>query len=129
MASGEAATTINRSADDVWKLIGNFGGLAEVMPGVDTCTVEGDVRTLGMMGMTVKEQLRDVDDRARRISYSLIESPIPNLESHTATITVTPDGDAAHVTWAVDVVPDELLAVFTPIYEQSLEAFKAKMEV
>ena len=32
------------------------------MPGVETCVVDGDVRTIGMMGIEIKEQLRDLDD-------------------------------------------------------------------
>jgi carbon monoxide dehydrogenase subunit G len=128
MASGSTEVLIDRSPDDVWKLLREFGSLAEWMPGVETCTVEGDVRTLGMMGMQVKEQLRKLDDDNRTIAYSLIESPMGNLESHTATISVTPEGSGSHVTWEVDVKPDDLLAIFVPIYEGSVQAIKTKME-
>src|SRR2546428_264245 len=46
MASGEAEVSIARRPDDVWKVIREFGGLADYMPGVESCTVDGDVRTL-----------------------------------------------------------------------------------
>ncbi len=128
MASGKAEVSIDRSPDDVWKLLREFGSLAEWMPGVETCTVDGDVRTLGMMGMQVKEQLRSLDDDTRTISYSLIESPIGNLESHLVTIAVTPEGAGAHVTWSIDVTPDDLLGIFLPIYEGSVGAIKKKVE-
>src|SRR6185503_3691603 len=117
MASGKAEISIDRSPDDVWKLLREFGGLAEWMPGVETCTVEGDVRTLGMMGMEVKERLEKLDDDNRVIAYSLFDAPIPNLESHLCTISVTPEGGGSHVTWAVEVSPDDLLGIFLPIYE------------
>jgi carbon monoxide dehydrogenase subunit G len=129
MASGKAEVSIDRSPDDVWKLLREFGGLAEWMPGVETCTVEGDVRTLGMMGMEVKEQLRGLDEDGRAISYSLIESPIGNLESHLVTIAVAPEGAGSHVTWTVDVKPDDLLGIFLPIYEGSVQAIKKKLEL
>jgi carbon monoxide dehydrogenase subunit G len=128
VASGQAEVSIDRSPDDVWKLLREFGGIAEWMPGVETCTVEGDVRTLGMMGMQVKEQLRGLDEDAHQISYSLIESPIGNLESHLVTIAVAPEGTGSHVTWSVEVTPDELLGLFLPIYEGSVLEIKKKVE-
>jgi carbon monoxide dehydrogenase subunit G len=128
VASGHAEVSIDRSPDDVWKLLREFGGIAEWMPGVETCTVDGDVRTLGMMGMQVKEQLRVLDEDARTISYSLIESPIGNLESHLVTIAVAPEGAGSHVTWSVEVAPDELLGLFLPIYEGSVLEIKKHVE-
>jgi len=128
MAQGKAEVSINRSPDEVWKVIREFGTLDEWMPGVDKCTLNGDVRTIEMMGISVKEQLRSSDDAARTVSYSVIESPMGNLESHTATITVEPEGTGSHLTWTVDVSPDELLGLFVPIYEGSCTALKEKFE-
>ena len=128
MADGKAEVSIDRSPDEVWKVVREFGGLDEWMPGVETCTVDGDVRTIGMMGIEVKEQLRRLDDSARRLSYSVIESPMGNLESHLVTIAVEPEGTGSHVTWSVEVVPDELLALFLPIYEGSVVELKKKIE-
>jgi carbon monoxide dehydrogenase subunit G len=128
MAEGKAEVSIDRSPDEVWKLVREFGGLDEWMPGVESCIVEGDVRTIGMMGIEVKEKLRSVDEAARRISYSVVESPMGNLESHLATIAVDPEGIGSHVTWSVDVVPDDLLGLFVPIYEGSVVELKKKIE-
>ena len=109
MADGKAEVSIDRSPYEVWKLVREFGGLDEWMPGVESCTVDGDVRT-------------------RRISYSVVESPMGNLESHLATIAVDPEGSGSHVTWSVAVVPDDLLALFVPIYEGSVAALKKQIE-
>jgi carbon monoxide dehydrogenase subunit G len=128
VASGTAETTINRSPDDVWKLLREFGTLDAWMPGIESCTVEGDVRTLAMMGIEIKEQLRGLDDSARSISYSVIESPMGNLESHLATISVAPEGPGSHVTWTVDVSPAELLGLFLPVYEGSIVELKKQLE-
>ena len=128
MAQGKAEVSINRSPDEVWKVIREFGTLDEWMPGIDKCTLNGDVRTIEMMGISVKEQLRSSDDAARTVSYSVIESPMGNLESHTATITVEAEGTGSHLTWSVDVTPDELLGLFVPIYEGSCTALKDKFE-
>ena len=83
---------------------------------------------LDTMGIQIKEQLRSLDDDARVISYSVVESPMGNLESHLATISVAPEGDGAHLIWTVEVVPDELLAVFQGVYESSVIAVKKQLE-
>ena len=128
MAQGEAVIDIDRSPDDVWALLRGFGTINEWMPGIDSCTVEGDVRTIGTMGIEIKEQLRELDDAARRTSYSVIESPMGNLESHLATISVAAEGAGSRVTWAVEVSPDELLGLFLPIYEGSVVELKKRLE-
>ncbi|MGH9206803.1 MAG: SRPBCC family protein, partial [Acidimicrobiales bacterium] len=52
MATGRAEIDIKRSADDVWVVVGDFGGIGGWMPGIDSCRVEGDNRILDTMGMT-----------------------------------------------------------------------------
>ena len=44
MASGKSEVSIATNPDNVWKLIRDFGGVADYMPGIDSCTVDGDVR-------------------------------------------------------------------------------------
>ncbi len=128
MASGKAEVSINRSPDDVWKVVREFGTLDEWMPGIDKCSLDGDVRTLDTMGIQIKEQLRSLDDAGRRVTYSVIDSPMGNLESHEATIAVDPEGSGSHLTWSVEVSPDELLGIFLPVYEGSVVALKEKFE-
>ena len=96
MASAKAEATIDRTPNDVWNLVRDFGGIADFMPGIDSCTVDGDVRTVGTMGIEVKEQLRELDDDTRRISYSIIESPMTNMVLHLATISVDAEGSGTH---------------------------------
>ena len=65
MGEARAEITINRPADDVWAVIGNFGDLTW-MPGVETCELQGDDRVLGMMGMRVVERQLAATTRAAR---------------------------------------------------------------
>jgi carbon monoxide dehydrogenase subunit G len=127
VAKGISETDIARSADDVWAVAGDFGGLAGWMPGIEKCTVAGDVRTVEMSGMAIGERLVRRDDVERVLVYSIASGPAP-VDHHEATITVTPVGDGAHVTWAVDVEPATMLDLFTGIYQQSLDALKAHVE-
>jgi carbon monoxide dehydrogenase subunit G len=128
MAHGQSEISIERNPDDIWKVIRDFGGLADYMPGVDSCTVDGDVRTLQMMGIEIKEQLRESDDDARRLSYSVVASPMDNLVSHEASIAIDPEGSGSHVTWSVDVEPADLLPIFQGAYDNAVTGLKTKFE-
>jgi carbon monoxide dehydrogenase subunit G len=126
MGSGTAAVDIAASADQVWKVVGDFGGIAEWMPGIETCRVEGDDRIIGMMGMTITERLVAKDDAGRTLTYAIADGA--PVESHEAVITVTPTGETSHVTWVVDAKPDDMADLMTGLYQQSLEALKAHVE-
>ncbi len=127
MADGKVEVSIDRSPDDVWALVGDFGGLGDWMPGIESCELDGDVRKLQTMGMEIHEQLQERDDSARRIAYSIVQSPMP-LEHHLATLTVTPEGKGSKLEWAYEVRPDEMEAAFGPVYEGSAQAVKQQLE-
>jgi uncharacterized membrane protein len=126
MATGTAQIDINASADDVWALVGDFGGIAGWMPGIDTCRVEGEDRILETMGMTITEHLVAKDDAARILTYSIVDG-VP-IESHQGVITVIPTGDSSHVTWAVDALPDDMANFLTTTYQGALEELKKRVE-
>ena len=126
MGQGQAAVDIDRSADEVWAVVGDFGGIGTWLPGIESCRVEGEDRFLTMPGMNITERLIAKDDQGRALTYSIIDG-IP-VDSHQGVMTVTPNGDGSHVTWAVDVTPDEMLEVMVGAYEQGLGALKAHVE-
>ena len=66
MADGKTQVKIAKPADEVWDLVGDFGGLGNWMPGVDSCVLDGDVRVLQTMGLEIHEQLKEHDDDARK---------------------------------------------------------------
>lgn len=127
MADGKVEVTIARSPEDVWALVGDFGGLGDWMPGIESCELDGDVRKLQTMGMEIHEQLVERDETDRRISYTIVQSPMP-LEHHLATLTVTPEGNGSRLEWAYEVLPDEMAAAFGPVYEGSIKAVKEHLE-
>ena len=126
MGKGQAAIDIDAPADAVWAVIGDFGGIGDWMPGIESCRVEGEERILSTMGMTITERLVSKDDDAKTITYSVIDGA--PTESHEATISVTGTGDSSHVTWAVDTKPDEMTELMAGVYQQALVALKAKIE-
>ena len=125
MGQAEAKIDIARTPDEVWAIVGDFGGLGEWLPGIDSCRVEGDDRHLAMMGMKITEHLVRKDDADRQIVYGIIDG-VP-VQKHQATITVRPDGDSTTVTWAVDT-DDAMTDMMLSIYQQGLESLKNHLE-
>jgi mxaD protein len=126
MGQRTAEIDIDGTPDAVWALAGDFGGVAEWMPGMESCRLEGGNRILETMGMTITEKLVSKDDAARAITYAIVDG-VP-VESHEATVTVSASGDGSHVTWVVDAAPDEMADLMQSVYQQSLEALKAHVE-
>ncbi|HXQ61263.1 MAG TPA: SRPBCC family protein [Acidimicrobiales bacterium] len=122
MGKARAEIDIDKPANAVWAVAGDFGGIGGWMPGIESCTVDGDDRILKMMGMEITERLERRDDEAREIVYGIVGGvPVGN---HRATITVVGQGDGSHVTWDVEVEPDEMTEMMQGIYQQSLQALK-----
>jgi len=120
MAEGAVDVTVDAPPDEVWAKVGDFAGVADFLPGIDTFRIEGDVRVIGMFGMEIKERLVSRDDATRSLTYSVIDG-VP-VESHTATMTVEAEGDGSKVTWAYNVTPDEMAPIFGDTYKGALAA-------
>ncbi len=126
MGKARAEITIERPADEVWATIGNFGELTW-MPGVDTCELVGDDRTLGMFGsMRVVERQFSRDDEERTLTYGIVDGDM-KPEVHRATITVNQAGSGSFVTWDV-TTDDAMVEVMQGAYVGALEALKAQLE-
>ena len=126
MAERTAEIDVDGTPEDGWVLVGDFGGIAGWMPGMESCRLEGENRILDTMGMTITEKLIARDDATRAITYAIVDG-VP-IESHEATITVTPTGSGSRVTWVVDAAPDEMADLMQGVYQGSLEALKAHVE-
>ena len=122
MAAGEVDVTIAAAPDEVWKKVGDFGGVGELFPGVESFRLEGDERIIGMFGMEIRERLLARDEENRVITYSVVGG-VP-LETHTATISVEPDGAGSRVVWAYDVTPDEMAPIFGDTYRGALTSLE-----
>jgi carbon monoxide dehydrogenase subunit G len=123
-----ARIDIAKPAAEVWALVGEFGGLDSWMAGIDSCTVDGDIRTIETMGMTLTEQLVGRDAEGRSITYSIVGEGAP-VAKHEATITVLDAGDGvSEVTWDVSVEPDEAASMFKDIYQGALGQVKTTLE-
>jgi mxaD protein len=125
MGQAEVDIDIKADPDKVWAVVGDFGGLDKWLPGVESCSHEGDDRHLEMMNMKITEHLVKKDDGARQIVYGITDG-VP-VEHHQATITVSPAGDGSKVTWLVDT-DDAMTEMMSQIYQQGLVALKEHIE-
>lgn len=125
MGEARAEITIDRSADDVWAKIGNFGDLMW-MPGIESCELDGDDRILGMFGMRIVERQLARDEEGRSLTYGIVEGDM-KPEVHRATITVMPAGSGSFVTWDVET-DDAMVEVMQGAYTGALAALKEQLE-
>jgi carbon monoxide dehydrogenase subunit G len=125
MGEARAEITIDRPADDVWAVIGNFGELTW-MPGVETCELDGDDRILGMFGMRIVERQLARDEEDRTLTYGIVDGDM-KPEVHRATITVMPAGSGSFVTWDVET-DDAMVEVMQGAYTGALGALKEQLE-
>lgn len=84
--------TIPASANEVWKLVSDFGELNQFVEAVEKCTSDrtgvGAVRTLTLQdGGIVKEKLQSLDNENRELTYTIEKSPMP-IDNYTGTMTV-----------------------------------------
>lgn len=81
------STVINAPIERVWRTVADFNGLPAWMPGMKDSTIEdgkaanviGAVRRLSMAGTkeVLRERLEVFDEENHRITYSVMEGPLP----------------------------------------------------
>ena len=125
MGKDAVATEVTVSADDAWALVGDFQGIGQWFPGIDSTRAEGDDRVLNMFGLEVRERLIERDEAARSITYSIVDG-VP-VEHHRATVSVTPTESGSTITWAFDAEPDSMVALLSDSYTAALQALAEKL--
>jgi len=125
MGSAKAEIDIPMPADEVWAVAGDFEGIGQWMPGIESCVIVGDDRILEMLGLRITERLESRDEEERKLVYGIVGGvPVGN---HRATITVHDTGGTSRVVWEVEVEPDEMTDLMHQTYAGALEALKAHL--
>ena len=139
MAKASVSAVIGASADDVWKVVGEFGGIAnwhpaiaksELSPGKPGDAV-GSIRTCTLGdGAQLREEQTARSDAERSYTYSILESPMP-VENYISTVKVTPDGDKARLDWSCtfDVPTEaetEMVGMMNGVYQAGVDAVKER---
>jgi hypothetical protein len=118
---------IDRSADDVWDLVGDPVRLPEWFPGIDDAEVDGDRRTITTSsGIPMPEEITINDPILRRFQYR-IDAPV--VAFHRSTIDVLPLGEReCLVQYAVEADPRTMALVIGGGARGALENLKRQME-
>ncbi len=111
MSEVKVSEEVGASAEAVWKLLRDFGGIQKWAAGIESCSVDGEgigaVRTLGVAGgASLQERLEAFDDQRRTFSYSIIgASPLP-VTDYLSKVEVTQTGpDSSRVDWSASFEP------------------------
>ena len=131
MASIRKEISVEASPEHVWEAVRDVGAVHRRLASgfvVDT-RLDGDARIVTFAnGAVARELLVDLDDKARRLAYSVVESPL-QLTHHHATIQVLPEGpNQCRVIWIADIWPDEAADRVGPMMEQGALVMKKTLD-
>ena len=129
MASIEREISIAAHPDLVWDALRDVGAIhTRLAPGFVTDTkLEPGARivTFGN-GMVAKELILSVDERRRRVAWSVVGG---RLTHHNASAQVFAVGDGTtRFVWIADILPGELEPAIAGMIEQGMLAMKAHLE-
>jgi len=105
MAEVTVTKTIKVDADTTWNAIRAIGGLDRWFPIITSCEVKGSgagARRTCILdgGITLLEQIDSIDDQARVLKYSIVESPLP-ITDYKGRVEVRAAGQGrSSVTWS-----------------------------
>jgi hypothetical protein len=122
--------TIQAEAAEVWQRVKDFPGVVRWLPGIDSLTPTGAgvgaLRTVILKdGNRVVERLESLDEAARTLSYTILESTLP-LAGYVASLTVRDLGPrGCEVEWystfgAKGAPEQEVAALIEKGYRQAL---------
>ena len=96
--------------DRIWALVGDPVRIHEWFPGIESCTVEGDLRTVvTRSGLPMPEQLLTIDHVLRRFQYRITA---PMFKEHLGTVDVHDLHDGTSlVVYSTDADPAPLALV------------------
>jgi carbon monoxide dehydrogenase subunit G len=131
MASIRKEVSIQASPEHVWDAIRDVNAVHRrlAMGFVLDVRRDGDVRVVTFAnGAVARELIVDVDDKARRLAYSVVESPL-QMTHHHATMEVFREGaDASRIVWIADVWPNAAVERVGPMMEQGSQVMKQTLE-
>ena len=131
MASIRKDISIEASPEHVWEAVRDVGAVHQrLAPGFVVSTrLDGDARIVTFAnGAVARELLVDLDDKARRLAYSVVESPL-RMTHHHATMQVLPEGaNQSRVIWIADVWPNEAADRVGPMMQQGSLVIKQTLD-
>jgi carbon monoxide dehydrogenase subunit G len=138
VVSVKVSERVEVSADRVWELFRDFGGIQRFTSGFEKVEVSGSgigaVRTITLPGgAALQERLEAFDDRGRKLQYAIVGGPIP-VSNYLATIEVKDEGKACRVDWSSHFEPkgisdDQARAMIEGVYRSGIAGVKKALGV
>ena len=129
MASVRNEFLIEASPDHVWAAVRDIGAVhTRLAVGfvVDT-RLEGDARIVTFAnGLTAREPIVDIDDKARRLVWAAVGG---RATHYNASLQVFAEGEGhSRAVWIADFLPNDLSAAIGGMVEQGSAAIKRTLE-
>jgi carbon monoxide dehydrogenase subunit G len=138
VVSVKVSERVEASADRVWDLFRDFGGIQRFTSGFEKVEVSGSgigaVRTITLPGgAALQERLEAFDDRGRKLQYAIVGGPIP-VSNYLATIEVKDEGKACRIDWSSHFEPkgisdDQARAMIEGVYKSGIAGVKKTLGV
>lgn len=129
MASIRKELIVDAPAEHVWAAIRDVGNVHTRLARqfvIDTRLEDGSRLVTFANGEVVRERIVDIDDRARRLAYAVVDW---RTTHHNASFQVAPDGEGrSRLTWITDLLPDSLADLVGGFVEQGSAAIERTLE-
>ena len=133
MAKVHESGELGSSVDEVWTLVGDFGGLVEAMGVPVELTGEGigQTRKIPVGAEPTVERLEERDEKAKRIVYSIVSSGLP-VSGYVSTMQLSPEGESrTRLDWSSTFEPsgvseEEAVRIVTGIYTGGIAGLQAR---
>lgn len=132
MAEIRRTVALAAPADEVWRLIGDFHGLAGWLPGIEKSEPEdgGELRRLTLAdGAQILERLESLDEAGRTCTYSILESPLA-MTGYVSTMTVHEAGSGSEFDWSGSFEPTDAegtaAQVINAVYDAGIGALRER---
>lgn len=120
--------------EEVWKVVGDFGGLLDALNVPYELTGEGigQTRQIAMGGDSIVERLEERDESARRLVYSIVSGPFPLVDYRSTMQLRALDGGRTHLTWSSTFDPasgaseEEACGVVRSIYQGGIAGLQGR---
>jgi len=116
---------VDADPDAVWDALRDFGAVHErLVPGfVTAARLDGRDRIVTFFnGAVARELLVTLDDEARRLVWSVAESPMGMVHHNAATQVFPAGGGRTRFVWVTDVLPDEAVPRIAELMDRALPA-------
>ena len=129
MASIHHEVTVEVGAEQAWASLRAVGAPHELFaPVLVNGELNGDTRTVRFAnGMIVHERILDIDDKRRRVAYTVLDGP--GMTYHHASMQLVDAGpNRCRFVWITDYVPQEIRSNLLPLIEAGTQALKINLE-